>query len=145
MDPISNFKSFAICTAKSWSYAILIRIFSETFSCMSLVFVFCDSPKYIWPNSRNILVNRVFSWTSIFFNKHFQILNTECVLYIHNFFLSLQFNFLRILWSLIITMWGALSLLLIDATRRTSQLVHRDHQRSLLFANACDFAGCIDK
>lgn len=144
MDPISNFKSFAICTAKSWSYAMLIRFFSETFSCMPLVFVFFNSPKYIWPNSLKILVNCVFSLTR-FFLQPFSILNTVYVLYINVFFLSVQFHFLRNPWSLIITMWGALPLVLIDATRRTSQLVCRDHQRSLLFANACNFAGCIDK
>lgn len=144
MDPISNFKSFAICTAKSWSYAILIRFFSETFSCMPLVFVFFNSPKYIWPNSLKILVNCVFSLTRIFFTTIFNTEYSVCTLY-KCFFLSVQFHFLRNPWSLIITMWGALPLVLIDATRRTSQLVCRDHQRSLLFANACNFAGCIDK
>lgn len=144
MDPISNFKSFAICTAKSWSYAMLIRIFSETFSCMPLVFVFFNSPKYIWPNSLKILVNCVFSLTRIFLQP-FSILSTVYVLYIHGFFFISSISFLRIPWSLIITMWGALPLVLIDATRRTSQLVCRDHQRCLLFANACNFAGCIDK
>lgn len=79
------------------------------------------------------------------FLQPFSILNTVYVLYINGFFLSVQFHFLRNPWSLIITMWGALPLVLIDATRRTSQLVCRDHQRSLLFANACNFAGCIDK
>lgn len=144
MDPISNFKSFAICTAKSWSYAMLIRFFSETFSCMPLVFVFFNSPKYIWPNSLKILVNCVFLWQG-FFLQPFSILNTVYVLYINVFFYQFNFIFLRNPWSLIITMWGALPLVLIDATRRTSQLVCRDHQRSLLFANACNFAGCIDK
>lgn len=84
-----------------------------------------------------------------FFDKDFftTIFNTEysvCTLYTWFFFIS-SISFLRIPWSLIITMWGALPLVLIDATRRTSQLVCRDHQRSLLFANACNFAGCIDK
>lgn len=144
MDPISNFKSFAICTAKSWSYAMLIRFFSETFSCMPLVFVFFNSPKYIWPNSLKILVNCVFSLTRIFFYNHFQYW-IQCMYFIYMFFFISSISFLRIPWSLIITMWGALPLVLIDATRRTSQLVCRDHQRSLLFANACNFAGCIDK
>lgn len=144
MDPISNFKSFVICTAKSWSSAMLIRFFSETFSCMPLVFVFFNSPKYIWPNSLKILVNCVFSLTRIFLQP-FSILSTVYVLYIHGFFFISSISFLRIPWSLIITMWGALPLVLIDATRRTSQLVCRDHQRCLLFANACNFAGCIDK
>lgn len=144
MDPISNFKSFAICTAKSWSYAMLIRFFSETFSCMPLVFVFFNSPKYIWPNSLKILVNSVFSLTRIFFTTIFNTEYSVCTLYTWFFFIS-SISFLRIPWSLIITMWGALPLVLIDATRRTSQLVCRDHQRSLLFANACNVAGCIDK
>lgn len=144
MGPIFNFKSFAICTAKSWSYAMLIRFFSETFSCMPLVFVFFNSPKYIWPNSLKILVNCVFSLTMIFFTTIFNTEYSVCTLYTWFFFIS-SISFLRIPWSLIITMWGALPLVLIDATRRTSQLVCRDHQRSLLFANACNFAGCIDK
>lgn len=80
-----------------------------------------------------------------FFLQPFSILSTVYVLYIHGFFFISSISFLRIPWSLIITMWGALPLVLIDATRRTSQLVCRDHQRSLLFANACNFAGCIDK
>lgn len=74
------------------SYAMLIRIFSETFSCMPLVFVFFNSPKYIWPNSLKILVNCVFSLTRIFLQP-FSILNTVYVLYIHGFFLSVQFHF----------------------------------------------------
>lgn len=92
MDPISNFKSFAICTAKSWSYAILIRFFSETFSCMPLVFVFFNSPKYIWPNSLKILVNCVFSLTRIFFTTIFNTEYSVCTLYTWFFFY--QFNFI---------------------------------------------------
>lgn len=92
MDPISNFKSFAICTAKSWSYAILIRFFSETFSCMPLVFVFFNSPKYIWPNSLKILVNCVFSLTRIFFTTIFNTEYSVCTLYTWVFFY--QFNFI---------------------------------------------------
>lgn len=92
MDPISNFKSFVICTAKGWSSAMLIRFFSETFSCMPLVFVFFNSPKYIWPNSLKILVNCVFSLTRIFLQP-FSILSTVYVLYIHGFFFY-QFNFI---------------------------------------------------
>lgn len=92
MDPISNFKSFAICTAKSWSYAMLIRLFSETFSCMPLVFVFFNSPKYIWPNSLKILVNCVFSLTRIFFTTIFNTEYSVCTLYTWVFFY--QFNFI---------------------------------------------------
>lgn len=92
MDPISNFKSFAICTAKSWSYAMLIRFFSETFSCMPLVFVFFNSPKYIWPNSLKILVNCVFSLTRIFFTTIFNTEYSVCTLYTWVFFY--QFNFI---------------------------------------------------
>lgn len=92
MDPISNFKSFAICTAKSWSYAMLIRFFSETFSCMPLVFVFFNSPKYIWPNSLKILVNCVFSLTRIFFTTIFNTEYSVCTLYTWGFFY--QFNFI---------------------------------------------------
>lgn len=92
MDPISNFKSFAICTAKSWSYAMLIRFFSETFSCMPLVFVFFNSPKYIWPNSLKILVNCVFSLTRIFFYNHFQYW-IQCMYFIYMGFFY-QFNFI---------------------------------------------------
>lgn len=92
MDPISNFKSFAICTAKSWSYAMLIRFFSETFSCMPLVFVFFNSPKYIWPNSLKILVNCVFSLTRIFFYNHFQYW-IQCMYFIYMVFFY-QFNFI---------------------------------------------------
>lgn len=92
MDPISNFKSFAICTAKSWSYAMLIRFFSETFSCMPLVFVFFNSQKYIWPNSLKILVNCVFSLTRIFFTTIFNTEYSVCTLYTWFFFY--QFNFI---------------------------------------------------